>query len=356
MIGRLDWVDRLARFLNRWMLAMLVGSYGLAMILPGPGNWIKDSRILDHVGSEVGFHPSLPKLMLSFLLFSAGLNVRFDRITELARRPGTIIAGLAANLAVPLGFIAVLVTTSGLWHNHHEFSMLLVGLTLVAAMPIAGSSTGWTRAADGDMTLSLGLVVLSTLLSPILTPLVLEAVGMIAPHHYGDDLLRLAEHGTARFLLAWVMVPSILGMLGRLVLGGARIRLHEKLLKALATLTLLVLCYANSATCLSEALNRPDWDFFLLVGAVVTGLCVATFAAGYVLGRVLGLDHAGRSALMFGLGMNNNGTGLVLATTTLGAAPMALLPVIAYNLAQHLVAGCANALHRGADQDPGHTP
>lgn len=54
--------------------------------------------------------------------------------------------------------------------------------------------------------------------------------------------------------------------------------------------------------------------------------------------RLTGADAGGRAALMSGLGMNN-GTGLVLASTTLAALPRAVLPVIAYDLAQHLAAG-----------------
>jgi BASS family bile acid:Na+ symporter len=37
--------------------------------------------------------------------------------------------------------------------------------------------------------------------------------------------------------------------------------------------------------------------------------------------------------------MNNNGTGLVLASMTLADHPRVLLPIIFYNLVQHLVAG-----------------
>ncbi len=52
------------------------------------------------------------------------------------------------------------------WHNPDEVQNILVGLALVASMPIAGSSTAWSQNADGDMALSLGLVLGSTLLSP----------------------------------------------------------------------------------------------------------------------------------------------------------------------------------------------
>jgi bile acid:Na+ symporter, BASS family len=42
---------------------------------------------------------------------------------------------------------------------------------------------------------------------------------------------------------------------------------------------------------------------------------------------------------MYGLGMNNNGTGLVLAALVLTAYPRVMVPIIFYNLVQHLVAG-----------------
>ena len=41
---------------------------------------------------------------------------------------------------------------------------------------------------------------------------------------------------------------------------------------------------------------------------------------------------------MFALGMNNNGTGLVLASMTLVDHPQVMLPIICYNLVQHLFA------------------
>lgn len=58
---------------------------------------------------------------------------------------------------------------------------------------------------------------------------------------------------------------------------------------------------------------------------------------------------------MFGLGMNNNGTGLVLGSLALANYPRVLLPIIFYNLVQHLVAAgvdvttCRMAPLQGAD-------
>ena len=114
-----------------------------------------------------------------------------------------------------------------------------------------------------------------------------------------------------------------------------------------------MLCYANASSCLPQALGSPDWDFLGIILTFVSGLCVVTFAAGYALGRLVGADRGQRAALMFGLGMNNNGTGLVLASLALGSQPLVMLPIIVYNLTQHLVAGCVDAMLRGAGPDPG---
>jgi len=43
--------------------------------------------------------------------------------------------------------------------------------------------------------------------------------------------------------------------------------------------------------------------------------------------------------MMYGLGMNNNGTGLVLASLAVASFPRIMVPIIFYNLVQHLVAG-----------------
>jgi len=59
---------------------------------------------------------------------------------------------------------------------------------------------------------------------------------------------------------------------------------------------------------------------------------------------------------MFGLGMNNNGSGLVLASTTMADHPNVLLTIVAYNLVQQVVAGIADHLElrrRARRAEPG---
>ena len=51
---------------------------------------------------------------------------------------------------------------------------------------------------------------------------------------------------------------------------------------------------------------------------------------------------------MYGLGMNNNGTSLVLASLALASFPRIMVPIIFYNIVQHLVAG---AVHQITDRE-----
>jgi BASS family bile acid:Na+ symporter len=68
-------------------------------------------------------------------------------------------------------------------------------------------------------------------------------------------------------------------------------------------------------------------------------MCALGFAGGWWIARLLQADQGQRTSLMFGLGLTNNGTGLILASMILAGHPRIMLPVILYNLIQHLVAG-----------------
>jgi BASS family bile acid:Na+ symporter len=173
---------------------------------------MRDARPLSVVTGEAGSTPTLPPLLLAVLLFHAGLRVQGERLRRVARRPTVLLAGLAANLAVPVLYLLSLIPLLRTWHSPSESAMILVGLALVAAMPVAGSSTGWTQSSNGDLALSLGLVLFSTLLSPLSTPLALKLVGVTAPFGSGEALHRLAGRDAGTFLAAWVLAPSMCGM------------------------------------------------------------------------------------------------------------------------------------------------
>jgi BASS family bile acid:Na+ symporter len=333
-----------SHFLHRHFLWLLLGAYAAAALLPGPGLWLKNLTLLEFRFLGEQTRVTLSMLMLAVLLLNAGLGADTSRPRELLRGLPLLGAGLVANLLLPLAFTAVVAGVLWPWPEPDEVQCLIVGLALVGAMPVAGSSTAWSQNNNGDLSLSLALVLLSTLLSPLTTPVALHAASWLNSGEYAAELRTLAAGGAGAFLLLCVALPSLLGVLGRRLAGGRRIDAVRPQLKLVNSVTLLLLNYGNGSVSLPQAVAYPDWDFLAVVLVVAVGLCVTAFLAGWWLGRLFGADRARCTALMFGLGMSNNGSGLVLAGMALTAHPRVMLPIIVYNLVQHLVAGGAASL------------
>ena len=335
-------LSAVSQFVHHHLIWFLLGSYALAAIAPAPGLWIKSVSFGNAglLGQQV--HLSLPLVMLSCLLLNAGLGVDLAQISGMLRGWRVLALGAAANLLVPIAFILGVTQVMRLWHNPDEVQNILVGLALVASMPIAGSSAAWSQNANGSLALSLGLVLATTLLSPLTTPVALHSVGLMTSGDYSEDLHELASQGAGAFLAVAVFLPSVLGIGLRARFGANRVDAVRPHLKLVNSANLLALNYSNAAISLPQAIANPDWDFLAAILAITLSLCTAAFSSGWLCARVLKVDDAQRTALMFGLGMNNNGSGLVLATMALADHPRVMLPIIFYNLVQHLVAGCVD--------------
>ncbi len=338
-------VGQLNHLIHSRFLALLFVSYAAAAAVPLPGLQLRH-LVFAHVtwldGSTLD--ASFSVALLSLLLFNAGLGIKAVDLAQIKRKPIVIITGLLANVLVPLLLVLGLRGLMGLWHNSDELQNLLVGLALVIAMPIAGSSAAWSQNANGNLGLSLGLILISTLLSPVTTPLVLNTFGLITSGDYSSDLHEIAQGGTNAFLYICVILPSLAGIFTRLLAGEQKILSIKPYIKLANFIVLLVLNYANAAVALPQAVRHPDWDFLAFIAATTLGICIAAFAAGWILARVFKADASDKASLMFGLGMNNNGTGLVLASATLADHPAVFLPMIFYTLVQQFLAGIVDWL------------
>jgi len=95
---------------------------------------------------------------------------------------------------------------------------------------------------------------------------------------------------------------------------------------------------SNASISLPEIIINPDWDFLFLSMVIVSILCGLMFALGFYISKIYSLARAEKISMMFALGMNNNGSGLVLASMALSDHPRVMLPLIIYTLIQHLFA------------------
>jgi len=329
----------LSQFIHHHLLWFLISAYALSAIFPAAGLWIRNVSLGDVHIFQTQMHVSLLLLLLATLMFNAGLGVKTSHLQSLMQKSRVMVAGLAANLIIPMIYIFGVTLVMRLWYEPDEAQHILVGLALVAAMPIAGASTAWAQNSNGNLALSLGLVLASTVLSPIITPVALQVFGEMASEEYEMVLQNLAAYGSGTFLSLWIVLPSMLGLAVRFAVPEARLTAMMPFIKLSNSVVLLLLNYSNGSVSLPQAVAERDFDFLAVTVGITTGLCVTAFASGYGLSRLFKVDQADRVSLMYGLGMNNNGTGLVLASLALASYPRVMVPIILYNVVQHLVAG-----------------
>jgi len=329
----------LSLFVHHHLLWLLISAYAIAAVFPSIGLWIRNMKFGDIPIFQTKVHISLLLLLLATLMFNAGLGVKPSHLKSLMQKTGVLLAGLTANLVIPMTYIFGVTLLMRLWYEPEEAQHILVGLALVASMPIAGASTAWAQNSNGNLALSLGLVLSSTVLSPIITPVALYVFGEMASGKYEKVLQDLAAYGSGAFLGLWIVLPSVLGLCVRFTVPESRLAAAMPSIKLVNCVVLLLLNYSNASASLPQAVEDRDFDFLGVTLGITSGLCFAAFASGYGLSRLFKVDQAERVSLMYGLGMNNNGTGLVLASLVLASYPQIMVPIIFYNLVQHLIAG-----------------
>src|SRR5207302_9401323 len=251
----------LSRFIHHYLLWFLIGAYVIAVFYPTAGLWIRNASLGSFSILQERMPISLLMLMLSLLMFNAGLGVKAAHLRRIFQKKLMVFIGLAANVVVPVAYIFVVTLIMRFWYEPVEAQYILIGVALVAAMPIAGASTAWAQNSNGNLALSLGLVLSSTVLSPIITPGALQVFGEMAAEEYEAVLHGVAAYGCGAFLGLWVVLPSLLGLFLRLVIPDAWLEGAMPSLKLVNSIDLLLLNYSNASVSLPQAIADPDLDF-----------------------------------------------------------------------------------------------
>ncbi len=340
-------VLRVVAIIQANLLSVMAGVYVIAGVAPALGVAIKHIQI----GQVAWFGErpvplSLTNLLLASMLFTAGLGVALKDVRAMFRQPGLLAAGVLANALLPVTFLLFLSLFAQFWPENDEAQSLLVGLSLIGSMPVAGGASVWTQNADGNVPLTVGLVLASTLLSPLSIPLALRTMSHVATGDYGADMAEIADDGSLTFSLISVVIPCLLGIFARHALGSERIVRATPWVKTVNLAVLLTLSYCNAAGALVQVIAAPDYDMLALVMLVTAAMCLGSFFVGYRLARKLGAQDADAISLTFSVGMNNSSASAVLASSRLADHPMVLLPILAYSMLQKVLAGLADSLLR----------
>jgi BASS family bile acid:Na+ symporter len=328
--------DRLTHFVQRRLFGLLLTSYALAAIWTAPGIAMRKWEWLPAGGTSVPV--SFVLALLAVMLFSAALLTDVSQIRIVSHHP--LVLG-AALLAVWLG-PALLVVIAG-WIipptiNGHATAGLLVGLALVATMPVANSSVGWTQNANGNLGLGLALILLSILLCPWVTPNLLNLLGMSLSPSERAYCEALVGQFSGWFFIVWVILPTAAGLACRYLLTPKRVETFSNAIILASAAALLLLNYINSALAVPR-IRESSLSILLPTAALASALSFAGLVLGWILAWIIVVKPGTRAALMFGLSMKHTGLALILATAVLSDQPLAILVIVLATIMQHLTAG-----------------
>jgi BASS family bile acid:Na+ symporter len=202
-------------------------------------------------------------LALAFIMFYLGLTLALADFRRVAQRPMALAVGLAGQiLLVPLAAFAV-ATLCGL------APLMAVGLMVLAACPGGVSSGLLTHLARGETALSISLTAVTSLVSMLTLPLVLN---LSLQHFMGSSLqaqLPLAPMVRSIFLLTTLLLNA-------LVLGSAWVLASQARLSPADRVAVVTECgLQNSAlgifVCLqlleAPAMSAPSVVYALLMNA-----------------------------------------------------------------------------------------
>ncbi|MBO4779457.1 MAG: bile acid:sodium symporter family protein, partial [Selenomonadaceae bacterium] len=142
-------MEKISSFVSKNMLLLVIIFAAVGLLLPASFTWVT---------------PQIPKL-LGVIMFGMGMTLRIEDFKEILRRPREIFIGVAAQfLIMPLlaYFFAIIFNLS---------PDLAAGVILVGTCPGGTASNVMTYLAKGDLALSVSMTMTTTLLAPIVTPI-----------------------------------------------------------------------------------------------------------------------------------------------------------------------------------------
>jgi BASS family bile acid:Na+ symporter len=258
--------------------------------------------------------------VLGIIMFGMGMTLTGEDFRRIARRPGDVAIGAAAQYGImPVtGFI--------LARAFQLDPMLATGVVLVGSCPGGTASNVITYLARGDVALSVTMTSVTTLLAPLMIPLSMYVFAGQWIHVPALDLFIST--------VEIIILPVVLGAGLRLLLGK-RIEYVLPVLPGVSSLSIIfivgVIVAANAP---SIAKVGPAVAVIVMLHNV-TGL-----ALGYSAARLSGMDVRKARAVSIEVGMQNSG--LAVALANLHFSPLAALPAAIFSV-WHNISGSSIA-------------
>lgn len=268
--------------------------------------------------------------IFAFMTLIGSLKSNFrDLLIVLLKPQKLIILLVILHIVMPLiGWLAALIFFP-------DDPYTITGYVLLFAIPTGVVSVVWVSMYGGNIALTLALILIDTLLSPIIVPATL--------HLLMGASVEIQLWEMMKGLLWMVVLPSAAGMLLNQWSRGKAGTAYAPPLAPFVKVGLFIVVSINGAS-IAGYLKHPDSKLALIIAVTFV-----TVILGYVIGAVvshrLHWDYENSVTVQFNSGMRNLSAGAVLAVKYF--PPAVALPVISGMLFQQILAACSGYFIRG---------
>ncbi|WP_205620125.1 bile acid:sodium symporter family protein [Cohnella thermotolerans] len=202
----------------------------------------------------------------------------------------------------------------------------ITGYVLLFVIPTGVVSVVWVTIYGGNLALTLALILIDTLLSPLVVPGSLYALM--------GATVRIEAWDMMKGLLWMIVVPSVIGMLLNQWTKGKVASAWSPPLAPLVKIGLFAVVAVNGST-ISADLRHADGHMAKII-VVTLGTAVTGYLIGWGVSALFRWNREDSVAVQFNSGMRNLSAGAVLAIQYF--PPAVSLPVISGMLFQQLLA------------------
>ena len=284
-------MKRLCKLISDYMGVLVLMAAVVALAVPGTFSGIK---------------PTVINPLLGVIMFGMGMALRLEDFKIVFSRPKDVVIGCVAQFTV-MPLLAV-----GLSRVFALDEALAVGVVLVGCCPGGTASNVITYLAKGDLALSVGMTATSTVLAPVMTPLL---VWLLAGKSVDVDVA-----GMVLSILWVVILPIVAG----LIVKGLWPKFTERMTAYLPAVSSVAIAFIVLIIIAANAQKLLMGGMVIILVVVLHNLC--GLGLGWLIGRLLRLPDAKRRAISIEVGMQNSGLASSLATLHFAAYPMATIP------------------------------
>lgn len=291
-------------FIQRWMAVLTPLSLVLGVLLEDGG----------------GHLLFLVPWLFAFMTFSSSLSMKFNDIKVFTTYPKTILFSIAfLHILMPIWayFLSIII-----FDDH----LLTLGYVISVAVPTGVTSVIWVNMCKGHLPLSLSIILIDTLVSPIIIPFLLD---IIAGESIAIDTSKIIID-----LLWMIVLPSIVGIILNEVSNGSIRNSFGKYLAPFSKLSLFAVVMINSSA-VAPYLKDISWELIGVIFVVLL-LTISGYTFALLIGRFIWKDTRIVTTFVFIGGMRNIAVGVIVATTYF--PPKVAMPVVFGMLFQQVLA------------------